>query len=49
MRVVFPAPAALANAGEGIVSEIGVEGLGWLEERVSELSEHEATHVRLVL
>ena len=49
MRVVFPAPAALANVGEGIVSEIGVEGLGWLEERVSELSEHEATHVRLVL
>jgi hypothetical protein len=31
------------------VSEIGVEGLGWLEERVSELSEHEATHARLVL
>ena len=31
------------------MSEIGVEGLGWLEERVSELSEHEATHVRLVL
>jgi hypothetical protein len=31
------------------VSEIGVEGLGRLEERVSELSEHEATHARLVL
>jgi hypothetical protein len=49
VRVAFPASAALANGGEGIVSEIGVEGLGWLEERVSELSEHEATHVRLVL
>jgi hypothetical protein len=49
VRVAFPAPAALAKGGEGIVSEIGVEGLGWLEERVSELSEHEATHARLVL
>ena len=49
MRVACPATAALANGGEGIVSEIGVEGLGWLEERVSELSEHEATHARLVL
>jgi hypothetical protein len=49
VRVSVPAPAPLANGGEGIVSEIGVEGLGRLEERVSELSEHEATHARLVL
>ena len=31
------------------MSEIGIEGLGVLEERVSELSEHEATHARLVV
>ncbi len=49
MRVAFPDPVGRANGGEGNVSEIGVEGLGWLEERVSELSEHEATHARLVL
>jgi hypothetical protein len=49
VRVPDPAPAALANGGEGIVSEIGVEGLSRLEERISELSEHEATHARLVL
>ena len=32
-----------------MVSEIGVERLGWLEERISELSEREATHARMVL
>jgi hypothetical protein len=39
----------LANGGEGIVSEIGVEGLGWLEERISELSERQAANARMVL
>jgi hypothetical protein len=49
VRVVFPASAAFANGGEGIVSEIGVEGLGWLEERISELSERQAANARMVL
>ena len=49
MRVAFPASAALANGGEGIVSEIGVEDLGWLEERISELSERQAANARTVL
>ena len=49
MRVVFPASAAFANGGEGIVSEIGVEGLGLLEERISELSERQAANARMVL
>jgi hypothetical protein len=31
------------------VSEIGVEGLGWLEERISELSERQAANARMVL
>jgi hypothetical protein len=35
--------------GEGIVSEIGVEGLGWLEERIPELSERQAANARMVL
>jgi len=41
--------AALANGGEGIVSEIGVEDLGRLEERLSELSERQAANARMVL
>jgi hypothetical protein len=35
--------------GKRIVSEIGFEGLGWLEERISELSERQAANARLVL
>ncbi|MGH9289689.1 MAG: hypothetical protein ACRD0V_15595 [Acidimicrobiales bacterium] len=31
------------------MSEIGVEGLGWLEERISELSERQAANARMVL
>jgi hypothetical protein len=31
------------------VSEIGVEGLGWLEERISELSDRQAANARMVL
>lgn len=49
MRVAFSALTAFAIGGEGIVSEIGVEGLGWLEERISELSERQAANARLVL
>jgi hypothetical protein len=37
------------RTGEGIVSEIGVEGLGWLEERISELPERQAATARTVL
>jgi hypothetical protein len=32
-----------------IVSEIGVEDLGWLEECISELSERQAANARMVL
>jgi hypothetical protein len=49
VRAVFSASAAFASGGEGIVSETGVEGLGWLEERISELSERQAANARMVL
>jgi hypothetical protein len=49
VRVVFPASAAFYERGEGIVSEIGVEGLGWLEEHISELPDRQAANARMVL
>ena len=49
MRVAFSASAASANGGDCIVSEIGVEDLRSLEERISELSERQAANARMML